>query len=384
MHPTLKPAMRRSWRDRESVQFGLDPAHAVVLGPVDEPAARFLKLLDGTRGTEVLRRDAAAVGLAPERVERLLGALAAGGVLEDADSVVALDGVLRRRPAVLGRLRPDLAALSVVHPEPGAAAGLMAARRTARVRVHGAGRVGASVAAVLTAAGVGHVEVVDGGQVEPWDTAPAGCSAAQVGERRGAAARGVLRRVWPDPRPVARRGLESVDGPAPPLGLAVFAPRDGLGGYAPDPRVAEPLLAAGIPHLYVGVLEGLGSVGPLVLPGRTGCAGCLEAGRAQEDPAWPRMLAQLRSGRQPGVVACDVALATSVAGFAAARALAFLDWRARRTTGPGAGADPGPPGAGRRVEFSLPGMDSRTYDVAPHPACGCAAALGEERATMAV
>lgn len=381
MHPMLKPAMRRSWRDRESLQFGLDPAHAVVLGPLDEASARFLRLLDGTRGPELLRREADALGLPPGRADRLLAALEEGGVLEDADSVVALSGVMRQRDDAMERVRPDLASLSVVHGEPGAAADLMAARRRVRVQVRGAGRVGASVAAVLAAAGVGRVDVVDGGEVEPGDVAPAGISAAQVGERRGAAARGATRRAWPDPRPPGRR---SPPGGEPPLGLTVLAPRDGLGAYAPDPREAEPLLAAGIPHLYAGVIEGVGAVGPLVLPGRTGCAGCLEAARAQEDPAWPRMLAQLRSGRPAAVVACDVALATLVAGLAATHALAFLDWRASGGAR-AAGQDPAalPPGVGTRSEFSLTGLGIGVRAVAPHPGCGCGAAGLRVRATMA-
>ncbi len=376
MHPMLKPAMRRSWRDRESLQFGVDPARAVVLGPLDEASTRFLRLLDGTRGPELLRREAAELGLPPERAERLLASLREGGVLDDADGVVALDGVMRRREEAMERLRPDLASLSVVHREPGAAAGLMAARRTARVQVRGAGRVGAAVAAVLAAAGVGRVDVADGGVVEPCDVAPAGVSAAQVGERRGAAARGAVRRVWPDPRPPGRGrppGAEQL------LALVVMAPRDGLGGYAPDVREAEPLLAAGIPHLYAGVVEATGVVGPLVVPGRSGCAGCLEAARAEADPAWPRLLAQLRSGRQPDVVACDVALATLVAGLAAAHALAFLD---RRAAGP-RDAAPAAPGVGSRTEFSLTGLAGRVCAVPPHPACGCGAAARGTRATMA-
>ncbi len=376
MHPMLKPAMRRSWRDRESLQFGLDPARAVVLGPLDEASHRFLRLLDGTRGMELLRREAAELGLPPGRADRLLASLEAGGVLEDADSVVALDRVMCRRDGTMERLRPDLASLSVVYGTPGAAAGALAARRTARVRVRGAGRVGAAVAAVLAAAGVGRVDVQDGGRVAPGDVAPGGVSAVQVGERRATAVRGAMRRVWPDPRPQGRSGPPG--GQEPPLALAVLAPRDGLGAYAPDPREAEPLLVAGIPHLYAGVLEGTGVVGPLVVPGRSGCAGCLEAARVEADPAWPRMLAQLRSGPPPAAVACDVALATLVAGLAAAHALAFLD----RSAACPPGRSP-VPGAGARTEFSLSGLAIRTCAVASHPGCGCGAAAAGTRATMA-
>src|SRR5690349_7474933 len=177
----LKGALRRSWRDRASVQFGVAPERAVVLEPVDGPAAGFLALLDGTRGAADLTREAAALGLGPERVRQLLGTLAEGGVLDDAAAHTDLAGALRHRADVLDRLRPDLAALSVVHPGPGAAAARIRHRGASRVRVLGAGRVGAALAAVLSAASVGAVDVVDGGRVEPWDVAPAGFPAAHVG-----------------------------------------------------------------------------------------------------------------------------------------------------------------------------------------------------------
>ncbi|WP_239150587.1 ThiF family adenylyltransferase, partial [Streptomyces sp. SID13588] len=165
----LKTAMRRSWRNRESMQFGIDPAHAVVLDSVDGAAAGFLDLLDGTRGAALLTRDAEALGLGAQQVRQLLGLLAEGGVLDDAAAHARLSEAVRHRTAAIDRLRPDLAALSVVHAGPGGAAGRMRDRRAARVRVRGAGRVGAAVAALLSAAGVGRVEVLDGGRVEPWD-----------------------------------------------------------------------------------------------------------------------------------------------------------------------------------------------------------------------
>src|SRR5690242_13218803 len=37
MHPMVKPGLRRVWRDGRTVQYGLSPAHAVLVGPVDGP-----------------------------------------------------------------------------------------------------------------------------------------------------------------------------------------------------------------------------------------------------------------------------------------------------------------------------------------------------------
>ncbi|MFF7650090.1 ThiF family adenylyltransferase [Streptomyces sp. NPDC007983] len=361
MHPMLKPALRRGWRSRDTVQFGVARAHAVVVGPLDTATGSFLELLDGTRGLPLLRQEAQALGLPEGRADELLDRLTAAGLLDDTRPGGPLAAAASGPGPALDRLRPDSAGLSVLHPEPGAAARLLAARRATRVQVRGAGRVGSAVAAALSASGVGQVDVVDGGCVEPWDVAPGGLSAEQIGERREVAARRLVRRTAPGPRPRPRAG-EPPAGGEPGLALVVIAPRDGLAAYAPDPSAAGPLLASGTPHLYAGVIEATGVVGPLVLPGLTPCAGCAAAVRAEREPVWPRMLAQWRSGRRGSAPACDTALATVVAGLTASRALAFLDG------GPSGGA----PAA--RWELALPALSWQAERVEAHPGCECGAA----------
>ncbi|MEU4208861.1 ThiF family adenylyltransferase [Streptomyces sp. NPDC026206] len=362
----LKPALRRAWRNRDMVQFGAAPAHAVVVGPVDTATGCFLALLDGTRGMQLLREEARGMGLPEGRADALVERLGGAGLLDDPRGGGEEAAALRSRGGALERLRPDLASLSVLHSGPGAAMRLMAARRLMRVQVRGAGRVGAAVAALLSASGIGHVDVLDGGRVEPWDVAPAGVGPERTGERRDAAARQVVRQAAPVPRSRTRQGgapgQDRAAGQAePPLALVVFAPRDGLCAYAPDPSAAEELLACGTPHMYAGVLEATGVVGPLVLPGGSACAGCVELGRAERDAAWPRMLAQWKSGRSSGVPSCDMALATVVAGLTVARALAFLDGGSTS-------------GAGVRLELALPGPAWSPRPVEPHPRCPCGAA----------
>ncbi|KUJ64700.1 thiamine biosynthesis protein ThiF [Streptomyces albus subsp. albus] len=357
MHPMLKPALRRGWRNRDTVQFGVAPAHAVVLGPVDTASGSFLELLDGTRGLPLLRKEAQALGLPDGRADELVGRLAAAGLLDDPCDRSAASSALREGGG-LDRLRPDLASLSVLHPAPGAGTRVLGARRAMRVQVRGAGRVGAAVAALLSASGVGQVDVMDGGCVEPWDVAPAGLTAEQIGERRDSAARRLVRRAAPAPR--SRRRPGPAVGAEAALSLVVIAPRDGLAAYAPDPAEAEPLLAAGIPHLYAGVVEATGVVGPLVLPGLTPCAGCMAAVRAEAEPYWGRLLAQWRSGRRRAAPACDLALSTLVAGAAAAHALAFLDGQL-------------PASAGARLEPALPSLTWDPQRIQAHPECVCGA-----------
>ncbi|MEV8418743.1 TOMM precursor leader peptide-binding protein, partial [Streptomyces niveus] len=268
-----------------------------------------------------------------------------------------------------------------------------ARRRTMRVQVRGAGRVGAAVAATLSASGVGRVDVLDSGLTPAWDVAPGGLPVESVGERRDVAARQLVRRSAPgrscrapgaDPggaqaegpgdmpggrgperterteRADARAALASGGGAG--LSLVIVAPRDGLAAYAPDPAPAERWIATGTPHLYAGVVEATGVVGPLVLPGGTACAGCLTEERTGRDPGWPLMLAQWRSGRRASVTpACDLGLATTVAGLAAAHALSFLDGELPASTG-------------ARWEITLPLLDWRSERIAPHPVCPCGAA----------
>ncbi|WP_203182349.1 ThiF family adenylyltransferase [Streptomyces pratensis] len=361
MHLMLKPALRRAWRGRNTVQFGVTPAHAVTLGPMDIATGSFLELLDGTRGLPLLREEARALDLSDRHVDILVSRLTEAGLLDDPDAGGPEADALRRRAETLERQRPDAAALSVVHAAPGGGLHRLAARRAMRVQVRGAGRVGAAIAAVLSGSGVGHVEVLDGGRTEPWDVAPGGLPPSSVGERRDTAARQLVRRsaVGGPPRTGATGGVPGAGEPA--LSLIVVAPRDGLSVYAPDPDTAAPWIASGTPHLYAGVIEATGVVGPLVLPGGTGCAGCLALRRAEADPQWPRMLAQWRSGRRACVQACDLGLATAVAGLAAAHALSFLDGELPASTG-------------ARWEAAMPLLHWRSEQLGPHLDCSCGAA----------
>ncbi|NLU67260.1 ThiF family adenylyltransferase [Streptomyces sp. HNM0574] len=346
MHPMIKPALRRGWRDRETLQYGVTPAHAVLVGPVDDATASLINRMDGTRGMPQLSAEAVSLGLPADTVPRLVTRLAAAGVLDDSTADRAASA------EVSDSLRPDLASLSVRHREPGAGLGRLAARASLAVQVRGAGRVGTLVATTLAAAGVGKVDVVDGGRVEPWETMPGGVPASETGERRDTAARRAVRQSRP------RRGH-----PRPRLGLVILTPRDGLDAYAPDPAASEGFVASGTPHLYGGLVEGTGVVGPLVLPGQTPCAECMLRVRAEREPTWPLVLGQWRSSgrRRAGVAACDTALATMVAGATASYALSFLD-------------GDGNCGAGYRLRLTLPHLLPETQRFAAHSECPCGAA----------
>ena len=355
MRPMLKPALSRLWRDERTLQFGTVRRHARIVEHVDRRIAAFLELVDGSRDTPALVAAGTELGLGPDVCTTLLDSLAHGELLDDADALEhALGGFPRPQQELLG---PDAAGLSLVHPDPGEAAEVLTARRSARVEVRGAGRVGAAVAAVLAAGGIGTVTVVDRGRVSAGDCSPAGLPPTDVGRLRATAAREALARAAG--AAATGRGRPPQPDGGPPT-LVVLAPRDGTAAFTGCAAEAHELMRAGVPHLYVGVLEHLGVVGPLVVPGATACGRCASLARQDEDPDWPRLLAQL-DGPGPGrarTPACDGALATAVAGLAALHTELYLDGVV-------------PPTVDGWCEISAADGMARRLRLRPDPACGC-------------
>ncbi|BFV57412.1 TOMM precursor leader peptide-binding protein [Kitasatospora sp. CMC57] len=356
MRPMVKPALSRLWRDNDTLQFGTVRQHARVVEQVSQPVAAFLELLDGSRERPALLEAGERLGLGREVTEQLLGSLEQGGLLDDAEAGLAVfDSYPKARQELLA---PDLASLSLVHPDPGEAPAVLRGRAAARVEIHGAGRVGAAVGAVLAAGGVGGVTLTDQGRVTGRDCSPAGYPPTDIGRLRATAAREVVHRASGAATGERQRTPRAEE--QPPPALVVLAPRDGAGAFTGVAAEAHRLMRAGVPHLYVGVLEHLGIVGPLVLPGASACGSCATLTRRDEDEAWPRLLAQLGAegpGR-PRAPACDSALATTVAGLAALHVELYLDGVR-------------PPSVDGWCEVSAADGMTRRLRLPTHPSCGC-------------
>lgn len=342
MRPRLRESLVRLWRDRHTLQLGLDPARAFLIAGLDPGLARLLAHLDGTRTPAELYDLGGRFGITPARVRALLDLLAGQGVLEDADL-----GPPGR--AAGGRLAPDRASAALLRSPPDAGTGILARRAAAVVAVRGAGRVGAAVANLLAAAGVGAVEVTDRRAFAHADAGPAGTTWNGVRKRRETAVREALRRTSPDVRLTAPPGCRDPD-------VAVIAP-DGR----PEPALAARLMARGTAHLYADVCETTGAVGPFVLPGRAACGRCLDLHRRDHDPAWPRLLTQLAALPGPSPErACDGVLATAVAARAALQVLMHLDGDT-------------PTAADATFHIALPDGATHRRTWRPHRECDCGA-----------
>ncbi|WP_237048093.1 TOMM precursor leader peptide-binding protein [Lentzea guizhouensis] len=132
------------------------------------------------------------------------------------------------------------------------------------------------------------------------------------------------------------------------------------GSLVPDPSVVDGLMAARTPHLAVRVREGVGIVGPLVLPGRTSCLNCADLHRTDHDPAWPGIAAQL-VGRPAST---DVLFASGTAALAVAQVLESV----RHVRGDGQDR---PPVLNATVELDLVRGIAERRSWYPHPDCQC-------------
>ncbi|MGQ0482585.1 MAG: TOMM precursor leader peptide-binding protein [Pseudonocardia sp.] len=299
-HPVLH-------RSGSSLQFGVGPGGAVEISGLDVGLRRLLLDWHGARRVEEVLQSAVGHGLDPGTVRSVLAELWAAGAL--------VDGADADRVA--------------------------AARAEASVLVSGAGPVTAAVATTIAASGVGRLAVSTSGAVRAADVGALG--AADSGRPRLAAVVDAVRRVAPDVRCETRAPRGRVD-------LVVLT-----GGWLPSP-------VSDAPHLSTRLVDGLGMVGPLVLPGRSACLRCIDLHHAEHDPHWPTVAADL-AGR---VGSASPATTAATAALAADQALAAVDALL------GNGGAPPTLDAVLHLDTRRGTLCRRPWP--PHPRCGCGAA----------
>ncbi|CRK61903.1 hypothetical protein [Alloactinosynnema sp. L-07] len=311
--PRLRPGVVALRRRPGEIQFGLEPGRAIVATDLPEPLADIATGLTGDHtAAELLDR------VGPDHhtaLRALLQRLADGGLLDDATAPPRAD------PSDLAR---------------------------SMVQVRGNGRIAVAVALLLAGAGVGHLRVETSGLVTADDLGT-GLTHHDLFEPRQTAIHQALRRASESVHLArfTRRG--------PDLVLLTDA-------LVPDPAVVGPLMDARVPHLTVRVRAGVGLVGPLVVPGATACLTCGDHHRADRDPCWPGVAAQLVGRPQ----AADLFAVQTTAALAAAQTVAALAWLRR----------PGPilpPTWNRTLEIDPAAGTLNHRPWSPHPWCGCAA-----------
>ncbi|HVQ88293.1 MAG TPA: ThiF family adenylyltransferase [Actinomycetes bacterium] len=345
MRPMLNPALRRVWRDPNTVQFGVDVQTPVLLTGVGDETAELLRKLDGTHDWREFVPSSSDNGDSARHVESLLNRLSALNVLIDGASWPGGRGL---SVAARARLAPDLAA-AALRTTPGDPARQCNRFAETAVGIVGVGRLGAVIATLLTASGVGRVDVHDDGLVESHDVCVGGFEPSDVGHKRKDISRSLS--TWETMPPVTG-----------PRTFTIITDES-------DTRIVSQQQASlGIPHLLVSSTEAIAKVGPLVLPGKSACLRCIDLEHSERDAGWPKVVVQPNTGA--GIVARDSNLTVSTAALAAVHVLSWL-------------SGTNPASVNGVIELHL--ADGATYRRSArfHPACGCAWSAESRQDTMA-
>src|SRR5215469_18356420 len=149
MRPAVRLGLLATWRDRDTIQLGVDARRAVAVTGMSE-AADVIRLLDGSRDRDQVIADACRCGVPAAVAERVLTVLAAAGVLIDYPAQL-----LRSLPLELRRpLLPVLAVASLSGQDSDGGARLLARRTETTVAITGCGPVAARIADLLTRSGM--------------------------------------------------------------------------------------------------------------------------------------------------------------------------------------------------------------------------------------
>ncbi|KAB1913561.1 TOMM precursor leader peptide-binding protein [Micromonospora noduli] len=337
--PTLLPGLNRLWRDRHTLQLGVGPGPAALLELANPRAAHLLDLLDGTRSERTVLAQAASAQVSVDDALTLLDTLRGAGLLVPAHSLLPRD----LTGPVRARLAAEAGALALAAARlPGTPAQVLRRRRAARVLLTGAGALGGPLTVALAQSGVGQVIPQLTGPVRPVDLIGTGIPAAELGRPLAPAVRAAVNRVAP--------GTGTRPSRAGRIDLVIQ-----LGTDRPPALLAAGLAQRRQPHLLVTLREGVPVIGPLVRPPAGPCLHCVELHRADRDPDWPRLAAQLAAADP--VAAGTTGTLLVACGYAVAEALTQLDGGQPETLGGAMEIT----GAGRFRRRGWP----------PHPACGC-------------
>lgn len=210
-------------------------------------------------------------------------------------------------------------------------------RGRARIDIHGCGLVGANLARVLAASGIGELRLVDQRRISTQHLPIT--SLANVGTNAAQDLASSLSRDYPKV-----------------LSTKIQEPTLVIVTRLPSPSEILTWMNFSIAHLLIDSRGDSIEIGPLVLPGRSSCLRCLTLDRLDRDPNWHTVTLCGESVQEP-----PTALALVAAGISALAALSLVD-------APGSGSQ-SLVDTTMRVDGSLKiSATSRRR----HPRCGCA------------
>ena len=307
----VRPRLRRSVDPRITeagtlyVLRGPDQPDLELTGPVDL-LQRLLTLADGTRTFDTLADELAPGEAERAELRQLAEALIVEGVLDDAQEEGAL------LPAgEVDRFGRQLAYFADMAGSAAAAARCQRRLSEATVCLLGLGGLGSWVAWGLACAGVGTLVGVDGDELEVSNlNRQILFSEADLGKSKATAAGAALRAFRGG---LCYHGLERTLDGVDAVRSAIRGTDFVLDSLDSPPHkitrwVSEACFAEGIPYLALSQHPPLIRIGPLYVPGETGCYACQEAKYRREYPLF-RVLEESKQIRPPSATfgpACGV------------------------------------------------------------------------------
>ena len=317
-----------------------------VAGPSEDERG-LLEALDGTRSVEDLADQfgSATVGDALERLAELF-------LIEDAADDEAVPSAERER------FDRQLRYFSEVVQEGPSPSECQRRLREARVAVLGVGGLGGRTAWELVCCGVGKLLLVDGDQVETsnldrqiqYAEADIGKSKVEATADRFRAFNSAIE-VTTTHRRIESEGelaeciagadlvIDAVDWPA----------------YEVEFWCNSACFAAGIPYIAMSQLPPLARIGPLYVPGETGCYACQDIRYRREYPLYDTAVAQHRATESPAASLgppCGL-----IGGLVGMEVLHFLTGSAQPAT------------LGVGYTFDLRTMEVEREEIVPEPEC---------------
>lgn len=210
-------------------------------------------------------------------------------------------------------------------------------RALARIDIYGCGLIGAGLARVLAASGIGELRLIDQRSISSQHLPVT--TLASVGLN---AAKDLEQHLLVDYPKVLSRKIKE------PTLVIVTRP--------PSPIEILTWMNFSLAHLLVESRGDCVEIGPLVLPGRSSCLRCLTLDRLDHDPNWYSVELCGEVGHEP-----PAALAQMAAGLSALAALSLVDSQE--------------PGAPSLTDATLRVDGALAISVVPrrrHPRCGCA------------
>src|SRR5215211_2942644 len=252
----------------------------------DETARGLLAALDGTHTLAELERD-----FGSERTRRALGDLDELGLVDDAADDGSVPAAVRARYDRQLRYFGDLASGGET------ASGYQRRLAEARVAVLGVGGLGSWASYALACCGVGELVLVDGDRVEESNfNRQILYRERDLGRPKAGAARDALREFNSACRLEAvERRLESVEAVREVADGADFVV-NGADWPAHDIErwVCQASFAVGVPFITMSHSPPVARVGPLYVPGETGCFACQEAAYRESHPLYDELVEQHR------------------------------------------------------------------------------------------